>query len=111
MRVRTPIIALAVLLLSSPPAVAAPQTPTPQTHVVVIDKMKFGTVPASVRIGDRILWVNKDLFRHTATAKDGSFDVDLAPGARATSIVRKAGALLVNCRYHPAMRATLKVSA
>jgi len=106
MRLGVPQIALAVLLLSSPPAVAAPQT-----HVVVIDKMKFGAVPASVRVGDRILWVNKDMFRHTATAKDGSFNVDLPPGAKGTSIVRKAGALLVNCRYHPAMRATLKVSA
>jgi plastocyanin len=106
MRVCAPTIALAVLLLSSPPAVAAPQT-----HIVVIDKMKFGAVPPSVRVGDRILWVNKDMFRHTATARDGSFSVDLPPGARGASIVRKAGALLVNCRYHPAMRATLKVSA
>ena len=105
MRLRIPQIALAVLLLSSPPAVAAPQT-----HVVVIERMKFGAMPAGVRIGDRVNWVNKDLFRHTATAKGGGFDVDLPPGASKSMIVRQAGALSVNCRYHPGMRATLKVA-
>ena len=106
MRIHVPLIALAVLLLHSPPAVAAPHM-----HVVVIEGMKFGAIPANIRAGDRIMWINKDMFRHTATAKDGSFDVDLPPGAKGMTIVSKAGALLVNCRYHPAMRATLKVSA
>jgi plastocyanin len=105
--VRLPIapIALAVLLLPSPPAVAAPRN-----HVVVIDKMKFGAIPAGLHAGDRITWVNKDLFRHTATATDGSFNVDLMPGAKATAVVRKAGAIRVMCRYHPGMRTTLKVT-
>ena len=104
MAIRTPLIALAVLLMPSPPASAAPRT-----HMVVIDGMKFGPVPAALHPGDRIVWVNKDMFRHTATAKDGSFDVDLQPGARATSVVRKPGAISVVCRYHPGMRAMLKV--
>ena len=99
-------IALAVLLLPTPPATAAPRT-----HTVVIDAMKFGPMPAGVRPGDRIVWINKDLFRHTATAKDGSFNVDLMPGAQAASVVRKAGAIPIFCRYHPGMRTVLKVSA
>ena len=106
MRFCTPPIALAVLLLPPPPAMAAPRT-----HVVMIDKMKFVAMPAAVRAGDRITWVNKDLFRHTATARDGSFDVDLMPGARKTVLIRKAGAIPVFCRYHPGMTALLKVIA
>ena len=106
MRLNIPPIALAVLLLPTPPATAAPRT-----HTVVIDAMKFGPMPAGVRPGDRIVWINKDLFRHTATAKDGSFNVDLMPGARSASVVRKPGAIPVFCRYHPAMRTTLKVSS
>lgn len=106
MRRGAPPIALAVLLLSMPPAVAAPQT-----HVVTIDAMKFGPMPAGVHAGDRIAWVNKDLFRHTATAKDGSFDIDLPPGARGVGVVKKPGAIAVACRYHPGMRAMLKVAA
>lgn len=103
---RVPPIALAVLLLSTPPAMAAPRT-----HTVVIGAMKFGPMPAGVRPGDRIVWINKDMFRHTATAKDGSFNVDLMPGAQAASIVKRAGAIPVFCRYHPGMRTVLKVSA
>ena len=105
MRFLAPPIALAVLLLPTPPAMAAPRT-----HVVVIDKMKFGAMPAGVRAGDKITWVNKDMFKHTATAKGGGFDVDLPPGARATVVVRKAGAISVICRYHPGMKAVLKVA-
>ena len=105
MRAPASIIALSVLLMPLPPASAAPRT-----HSVVIDKMKFGPMPAGLHAGDRIVWVNKDMFRHTATAKDGSFDIDLQPGASGVSVVRKAGAISVVCRYHPGMRAMLKVS-
>jgi plastocyanin len=101
---RNSLLALAVLLLPSPPATAAPRT-----HVVVIDAMKFGPLPAGARVGDRILWVNKDMFRHTATSKLGGFDVDLPSGARASTVLRKAGAIFFLCRYHPGMHATLKV--
>jgi plastocyanin len=98
-------VALAVLLLSTPPAAAAPRT-----HVVVIDKMKFGPAPRSVRAGDRIVWVNKDMFRHTATSRAGGFDLDLPAGARAAAVVGNTGTLAVICRYHAGMRMTLQVA-
>ena len=107
MRARLLLACLAVLLLPLPPAAAA----APRTHVIVIDKMKFGPVPATIRAGDTIMWVNKDMFRHTATSKPGGFDVDLPPGAKAAAMVRKIGAFSVICRYHPGMRVTVKVSA
>jgi plastocyanin len=104
MRLDASLVALAVLLLATPPAAAAPRS-----HVVVIDAMKFGAVPQSIRAGDRITWVNQDMFRHTATARDGSFNVDLQPGQRKSATVRKAGAIAVICRYHPGMRTILRV--
>ena len=106
MRLHVPAIVLAVLLLPMPPATAAPRT-----HTIVIQAMKFGPMPAGVRPGDRIVWINKDMFRHTATARDGSFNVDLMPGARGSTVAGKAGAIPVFCRYHPGMRTVLKVSA
>jgi plastocyanin len=96
--------ATALLLLIAPPAAAAPRT-----HVVVMEKMKFGAIPA-VKAGDIILWVNKDMFRHTATAKDGSFNIDLPAGAKGKTLIRKAGAIPFICKYHPGMRGVLKVS-
>ena len=95
--------AAALLLLFAPPAAAAPRT-----HVVTMEKMKFGTIPA-VKVGDTILWVNKDMFRHTATAKDGSFNIDLKPGAKGKTVIRKAGAIAFVCKYHPGMRGVLRV--
>jgi plastocyanin len=96
---------VAALLFVTPEAVAA----APQTHVVFIDKMKFGPVPAGVKAGDTIMWINRDMFRHTATAKDGSFNIDLAAGAKGKTIVRKAGSIAFSCKYHPGMHGVLKV--
>ena len=95
----------AALLLLSPPAAAAPRT-----HVVVIDKMKFGPAPADLKVGDTILWDNRDMFRHTATATDGSFNVDLAAGAKGKTVLRKAGSFSFTCKYHPGMRGVLRVA-
>lgn len=96
----------AALLLFVPSAAAA----APRTHVVVMDKMKFGAVPAGIRTGDTILWVNRDMFRHTATAANGAFNIDLAAGAKGRTVVRKAGTFPFICKFHPGMRGVLRVA-
>ena len=48
--------------LAAMPAFAADYT-------IVIDKMKFGPVPAELHAGDTIIWQNNDIFRHSATAR------------------------------------------
>ncbi len=95
--------ALLAPLMLSPAAWAAPKT-----HQVVIDKMRFGPMPAGVRAGDTIMWVNRDIVRHTATAR-GAFDVDLPARATGRSKVAKAGTMKVICKYHSGMTAMLKV--
>ena len=107
MHVRVPVALVASIAasLTAAPTAAA----TPQTHVVVMDKMKFGPMPAQVRPGDVILWVNRDMFRHTATASNGSFNVDLPPGAKGKTVVRSAGIVAFVCKYHPGMRGLLRV--
>lgn len=82
----------------------------PKVHTVVIDKLKFGPVPTGLHVGDTIRWVNKDLFRHTATARNGSFNVDLPAGASGTTKLTKPGTIAFFCRYHPAMTGQLAVS-
>jgi|KBSMisStaDraftv2_1062788.scaffolds.fasta_scaffold22841_2 plastocyanin len=82
----------------------------PRQYVVVIDQMKFGPVAAGVRVGDAIIWVNRDLFRHSVTARDGSFDLDLAPGKSGETIIRKAGMIAFACKYHPRMTGIIKVA-
>jgi plastocyanin len=95
---------LGTLLLVPSPAAAAPHS-----YTVVIDKLKFGPFPAELHKGDTIVWVNKDFLRHTATAADHSFDVDLQAGATGKTVLKKAGSIPFVCRFHPGMRGVLQV--
>jgi plastocyanin len=96
---------IAFLALPGAQALAAPRV-----HTVVIDKMKFGPVPTNIRVGDTILWVNRDLFRHTATAKDKSFNLVLPPKSSGKTIIRRSGTVPFYCVYHPGMKGALTVA-
>ena len=104
----------AVLLAAaaSAAAVALPAAARqPRTHTLVMEKMRFGPSPEGLRVGDTVVWVNRDLFRHTATARDGSFDVDLDRGESGRTVLRRAGTIPYICRFHPGMTGTLTVGA
>jgi plastocyanin len=92
------------LLLVAPAATAAPQT-----YTVVIEKMKFGPIPAVLHKGDSIIWVNRDFLRHSATAANHSFDADLPPGTKVRTVFKSGGTIPFVCRYHPGMRGVLQV--
>lgn len=92
-------------------AVALPAGAQPRTHTIVMEKMRFGPSPTKLRVGDTIVWVNRDLFRHTATARNGSFDVDLVPGATGRTIIRTPGTVEFICRFHPGMIGRLIVAS
>lgn len=83
----------------------------PAEQVIIIAKLKFGPAPADIAVGDTLVWVNKDMFRHTATARDGSFDVDLQPGAEGRVTVTRSGPVEVFCRFHPGMILQLVVKS
>ena len=53
------------------------------------------------------LFVNKDIFRHTVTASNNSFNLDLMPGARASLHINSAGHAAFYCKYHPGMRGSM----
>jgi plastocyanin len=96
-------LTVGALLLTSPAAAA------PHIWTVVLDKMKFGPLPNQLHKGDSIVWVNRDFLRHSATAANHSFDVDLPAGAKGITVVKSAGAIAFACRYHPGMRGVLQV--
>jgi plastocyanin len=103
---RRAVLALAGAAAAIP---AVPALAAPAVHVVTIKDMAYTGVPPTLRAGDVIEWVNDDLFRHTVTARDGSFDVDIATGQRARITLRKRGQIAFYCRYHPGMKGTLVV--
>jgi plastocyanin len=96
--------ALSILALV-PPSFAA----DPRVHVIVIDKLAFGASPDDLHVNDAVEWKNLDILRHTATATDGSFDIDLSPGAKGRTILRREGAVVYFCRFHPGMTGQLRI--
>ncbi|AIC31016.1 cytochrome-c oxidase subunit 2 protein (plasmid) [Rhizobium etli bv. mimosae str. IE4771] len=78
-------------------------------HKVTITAMKFGPPPPELKVGDVIVWRNDDIFRHTATARDKSFDIDLPPKSEGRMTISRAGEVDYYCRFHPAMTGTLDV--
>jgi plastocyanin len=96
-------IATALMLWASVPAQAA-------TIQISMENLEIMPAEASAKVGDTIEWINKDVFAHTATARNGDFDVMLAPKKSGTLVVKKAGTFEYYCRFHPNMKATLTVA-
>jgi len=77
-------------------------------HVVIIKQMHFDPSQLTIQSGGTVEWKNEDIFSHTVTADDGSFDSGLiAPGGSWQMTVKRAGKIGYHCRPHPNMTATL----
>ena len=105
------LIALAAIAACPTSATPSGEEPAAREIVVVMDNMNFGRLPTDAKVGDVIIWDNRDTVQHTATARDSSFDVRLQPGQKGRTVLRKAGNLAIYCIYHPMMRGTLSVAA
>jgi plastocyanin len=49
------------------------------TVQISMDNLEISPTEVSAKVGDTIEWVNKDAFAHTATARNGDWDVMLPP--------------------------------
>lgn len=63
-----------------------------------------------MHVNDIVEWTNSDFLRHTATATDGNFDVDLPAGATGRTILKRAGRVTYVCTFHPGMKGRLDVA-
>ena len=80
------------------------------TIQIVMQDLVFAPAEISAKVGDTIEWVKKDVFAHTATARNGDFDVTLPPKKTVTSVLQKPGTVEYYCRFHPNMKAVLKIA-
>ena len=80
------------------------------TLQVVMENLEVSPAEVSARVGDTVEWINKDVFAHTATARNGDFDITMPPKKTVTSVLNKAGTVEYYCRYHPNMKAVLKIT-
>jgi len=98
---RLTVVALALGALAIPAHAATIQ--------IVMENLVISPAEVLARVGDTIELVNKDVFAHTATAKNGDFDVTMPPKQTVTYVLKKAGTVDYYCRYHPNMKATLEI--
>ncbi|HXD45519.1 MAG TPA: cupredoxin family copper-binding protein [Pseudolabrys sp.] len=81
-----------------------------ETIKVEIKNLVFTPAEVTAKAGDTIVWDNQDVFAHTATATDKSFDVMLPPKKSASLKVTKAGTFDYFCKFHPNMRGKVTVA-
>lgn len=104
------VLAVCALVLALPLRGAAKSERQPVVHTVVIDAASFAPKFVHAKVGDRIVWVNKDLLVHTATAKHGAFDSKEIPAGKSWSYTATAaGQLDYKCTLHPTMKGSLIV--
>lgn len=98
--------ALMALVLTVPAGAAVKGT----LHTVTIDGVQFTPAELIVHPGDRVVWVNKDPFPHTATAANKLFDSgSIAVNATWSYTVTKKGEIDYSCTFHPTMKGKIKV--
>jgi plastocyanin/uncharacterized membrane protein len=90
---------------------ASAQSSSPQTHIVTMRQMQFDPPTLSVAPGDTVEWKNEDIYAHTVTADDNSFDSGpIQPGTAWKMTFQHPATVGYHCRPHPNMKAKLVVA-
>jgi len=77
---------------------------------VRIEKLGFAPQQISAHVGDTIEWLNADFIAHTATARNGAFDVTIAPNSSQSVVLKADGAVDFYCKFHPNMTGRITVA-
>lgn len=78
-----------------------------QLLVVQMTNLDYAPHTITAHVGDRIAWVNHDIFIHSATTPD--FNVVLKPNASGGVRLLKPGVINYICTYHPGMKGQIVV--
>ncbi len=98
-------IKLTILLLSGLLSVSAHAA----TIEIIIDKLVYKPAEVTAKVGDTLEWVNKDVIAHTATARNGDWDVMIGPQKRARFVLKKPGVADYFCKFHPNMKGRVTI--
>ncbi|MBU6461328.1 MAG: cupredoxin domain-containing protein [Bradyrhizobium sp.] len=79
------------------------------TVEISMENLEISPAEASAKVGDTVRLVNKDDFAHTATARNGDFDMMIPPKKTVSMVLKKAGKVEYYCRFHPNMKAVLNI--
>jgi plastocyanin len=80
--------------------------------VIQIKMAQIAYAPAqvSVHVGDTIEWTNDDIVAHTATARNGAWDVMIEPKGKGSITLKAPGTIEYYCRLHPNMVGSITAS-
>ena len=81
--------------LNSPPMRA-------ESVQVTISNLQYSPEEIKAKIGDTVVWVNKDFVAQTATV-NGGWDLSIEAGKSARLVLKKPGTFDYYCRFHPNM--------
>jgi len=93
-----------VLWITAAPAFAFAQR-------VDIVNFTYSPATATIKPGDKIIWLNNSNTKHTVTSDAGStgFDYTIAPGREEELRFEKAGTYTYHCKFHSQMTGTIEV--
>jgi len=102
----TTITAVSLCLLAAAPVGGRAARP----HTVAIEATSFQPATLTVKVGEGVVWANKDPFPHTATSQAAGFDSHAIPPGKSWRFTPKTkGEFAYICTLHPTMKATLRV--
>jgi plastocyanin len=79
-------------------------------HTIVMEGVAFKPETLTIKKGDSVVWVNRDVFPHTATAGERTFNSgEIAPTRKWKFVAKKSGRLAYLCTLHPTMKGALIV--
>jgi plastocyanin len=77
---------------------------------IKIENLAFAPQQVSAHVGDTIEWVNADFVAHSATARNGAWDVMIPPKATKSVILKADGTMDYYCKFHPNMTGQVMVA-
>jgi plastocyanin len=89
---------------------AAPCVALAANHVVTMENFGFKPQTLTVKRGDTVEWVNKDILDHTSTSTSPGFDSKaIHPGGSWRWTAQRAGQYKYICTFHPTMTGVIEV--
>lgn len=83
----------------------------PEIHTVEIRAMGFHPTELRVRPGDSVVWINRDVVPHTATASDSAWTSPPLDRGERWGMLASAGDGHYTCVFHPVMEARLMIDS
>ena len=74
------------------------------------EKLAFAPAQIAAHVGNTIVWVNADFVAHTATARNGAWDMMMPPNTKKELVLKSAGTVDYYCKFHPNMIGKITVT-